>query len=70
MLGGSRSGGVSGAGGGSLMVAMRNPAAAKASAMACNGRCQKVRTALYPSKVYSSEYLVSAKYSASGYTIA
>ena len=49
--GGSTSGGVSGAGGGSLMVAMRKPAAAKASVMACSGRCQKVSHVTCPSKV-------------------
>lgn len=59
--GGSSSRGVSGRKGGSLMTAMRKPASVNASLMACKGRCQKVSTALWSPKVYSSEYCVTEK---------
>ena len=59
--GGRSSRGVSGENGGSLITEMRKPARVKASLMACSGRCQYVSTARWPSKVYSSEYSVTAK---------
>jgi hypothetical protein len=45
---------VSGAGGGSLMTAVRKPAAVNASVIACSGRVQKVIGALWPPNVHSS----------------
>ncbi len=51
---GSSSLGVSGAGGGSLMTAIRKWAAVNASVIACSGRVQKVIWALWPPYVHSS----------------
>jgi hypothetical protein len=46
--------GVSGAAGGSLMTAIRKPAAVNASVIACGGRSQEVIGALWPPSVHSS----------------
>jgi len=46
-----------GTGCGSLMTAIRKPAAVKASVIACSGRFQKLIRALWPPKVHSSVQL-------------
>jgi hypothetical protein len=46
-----------GAGGGSLMTAIRKPAAVKVSVIACSSRCQKLIRAVWPPKVYSAVWL-------------
>lgn len=50
-----------GAGGGSLMTAIRKPAAVNAPAIACSGRVQKVIGALWPPNVHSSVRLRVSK---------
>jgi hypothetical protein len=52
-----RSRGVSGAGRGSLITAIRKPAAVKASVIADNGRCQKLIAAACPPNFHSQVQL-------------
>ena len=54
MLSGNSSREVSGAAAGSLITAIRKPAAVKASVIACSGRCQKLSWAVWPPTVHSS----------------